>query len=128
MSRVTLNQLPEPVKRGQVHPKDYWVGGQGHSAMVSLLNSRSCLLSTAVALFCHPGILEASERGTVVWLQNDDYFNELKPLVEKLNKAVPEAKYDAKQLVFLLVQLLHFQEAALGKEVGCGAGRGYDWG
>jgi hypothetical protein len=36
MSRVTINQLPEPVKRGQVHPKDYWVGSHTLSAMVSL--------------------------------------------------------------------------------------------
>jgi hypothetical protein len=58
-------------------------------------------------------------RGTSFWLQNDDYFKQLEPLVAALRDAVPEAKYDAKQLVFLLVQLLHFQEAALGKEVSC---------
>jgi hypothetical protein len=34
---------------------------------------------------------------------------------------VPDAKYDAKALVFLLVQLLNFQEGALGKEVGEGS-------
>lgn len=36
-----------------------------------------------------------------------------------LKEQVPEAKYDSKSLVFMLVQLLHFQEGALGKEVSC---------
>lgn len=65
------------------------------------------------------GHLDACVRGTAIWLQNDDFFKQLEPLVAALRDAVPEAKYDAKQLVFLLVQLLHFQEAALGKEVSC---------
>lgn len=49
--------------------------------------------------------------------QNDEYFKQLDPLVAALKEQVPEAKYDCKALVFLLVQLLHFQEGALGKEV-----------
>jgi uncharacterized protein (DUF2252 family) len=38
-------------------------------------------------------------------------------LVAALGKEVPEAKYDAKGLVVMLVQILHFQEAALGRDV-----------
>jgi hypothetical protein len=49
--------------------------------------------------------------------QNDDYFKQLQPLVAKLQAECAEAKYDAKQLVFMLVHLLHFQESALGKAV-----------
>lgn len=37
--------------------------------------------------------------------------------MSQLREQVPDAKYDGKALVFMLVQLLHFQEAALGKEV-----------
>jgi hypothetical protein len=50
-------------------------------------------------------------------LQNDEYYAKLQPLVAALGKEVPEAKYDAKGLVVMLVQILHFQEAALGRDV-----------
>lgn len=50
-------------------------------------------------------------------MQNDDYFKQLDPLVAALKEEVPDAKYDGKALVFMLVHLLHFQEAALGKDV-----------
>eukprot|EP00878_Enallax_costatus_P033747 GHUV01037300.1.p1 GENE.GHUV01037300.1~~GHUV01037300.1.p1 ORF type:complete len:195 (+),score=40.87 GHUV01037300.1:480-1064(+) len=63
--------LPEPVRRGQVQPKDY---------------------------------------------QNDEYYGKLQPLVAALAEEVPDAKYDAKQLAVMLIQILHFQEAALGKD------------
>lgn len=53
----------------------------------------------------------------VSWLQNDDYFKQLEPLVAALKETVPDAKYDGKALVFLLVQLLNFQDQALGREV-----------
>lgn len=111
MSRITYNQLPEPVKRGQVHPKDYWVSGTGQAST-----------KTADALCCCAPVLQCTLRGTwphrhTVSLQNDDYFKQLEPLVAALKEQVPEAKYDGKALVFLLVQLLHFQEGALGKEV-----------
>jgi hypothetical protein len=50
-------------------------------------------------------------------LQNEEYYGKLQPLVAALAKEVPEAKYDAKGLVVMLVQILHFQEAALGRDV-----------
>jgi HPt (histidine-containing phosphotransfer) domain-containing protein len=50
-------------------------------------------------------------------LQNDEYYSKLEPLVKALHEEVPDAKYDAKTLAYTLVQILHFQEAALGKDV-----------
>jgi hypothetical protein len=50
-------------------------------------------------------------------LQNEEYYGKLQPLVAALGKEVPDAKYDAKSLVVMLVQILHFQEAALGRDV-----------
>jgi hypothetical protein len=42
--------------------------------------------------------------------------------VAALGEEVPDAKYDAKQLVSMLVNILHFQEAALGIGVSADAG------
>eukprot|EP00775_Hariotina_reticulata_P005697 gene5697-5935_t len=47
---------------------------------------------------------------------NDEYYAKLEPLVKALHEEVPDAKYDAKTLAYNLVQILHFQEAALGKD------------
>lgn len=54
--------------------------------------------------------------------QNEEFYTKLQPLVTALNEEIPDAKYDAKQLAIMLVQILHFQEAALGKDVSYSGG------
>lgn len=49
--------------------------------------------------------------------QTDAYQAKLEKLAKALNEEVPDAKYDNKNLVQLIVSIANFQEDALGRKV-----------
>lgn len=50
-------------------------------------------------------------------MQADAYLWRLEPVVQQLQKDIPEAKYDKRGLAQLVAQLLQFMEIALGINV-----------
>lgn len=54
---------------------------------------------------------------TSVPVQADAYLRKLEPVLQQLQKDIPEAKYDKKGLAQLVAQLLQFMEVALGINV-----------
>ncbi len=50
-------------------------------------------------------------------MQADAYLRKLEPVVQQLQKDIPEARYDKRSLAQMVAQLLQFTEVALGINV-----------
>lgn len=49
--------------------------------------------------------------------QSEEYLTRLEPVVRQLKQDIPDAEYTRESLALLILQLLQFQEEALGREV-----------